>query len=284
MDRKLIIDSGSTKTHWALLDDGKLINEFFTEGFNPNYVSRSTISKILSNILHNDLEQDTIEEIHFYGSGCSSVANCAMVKSVFWELFSAAKIFINHDLYGAALALLRHSEGIACILGTGSNSCLWDGSKIVDNVPSLGYILGDEGSGTYIGKLLLKEILSERVGKELTEAFYDYVQMDFTQILHKIYKEYNANQWIASLAKFAQIYSDNAFINKILYMNFQDFVRKQLAHYKGIQKLPVAFTGSVAFYFSNILQEVMDSNGIKVLHIMKVPMEGLIAYHLKTFV
>ncbi|MBN2638233.1 MAG: ATPase [Bacteroidales bacterium] len=275
---KLIIDSGATKTQWSLMT-GKEAQHFYTRGLNPYYMTVETIHQTLLRELPEELLREPVKEIFFYGTGCSTKQNCNSIQSVLQHFFSQASITVHHDLYGAALALLHDQPGIACILGTGSNSCLWDGHQIIENAPSLGYMLGDEGSGTYLGKLLLKMILSEKADPKLSDAFFTFTRMNFAEILHKIYKEENPNRWIASLAEFAANHKKHPDIQEIIKKNFNDFIYEQVSRYTGFDKQDLSFTGSVAWFYQDELREVLEENHLISGIIMKDPMEGLIRWH-----
>ena len=276
---KLIIDSGATKTQWTILDGNVVVDTIYTTGINPYYMEGKQIKKLLDEELSRAFLNLPIRQIHFYGTGCSTETNCKKVKDLLTLFFKEAKIDMNHDLTGAAVALLKEERGIACILGTGSNSCLWDGHKIIENVPSLGYLLGDEGSGTYLGKLILKAFLSGDADKTLTEKFYAFAELDFAGILHKIYKESQANRWIAGFSQFASANLNEPFIRELVRQNFEDFLKAQVFKYSGFQELEVSFVGSVAYYFRDILSEVLDDNNVKTGRILQKPMDGLIEYY-----
>ncbi len=279
MTKKLIIDSGSTKCEWVLLSNGNVSEHCFSEGFNPNYINDDEIGSRFEQLLPLQIKSQKIDEIYFYGTGCSTDKNCNLVKELFLRFFPAAVVTANHDLTGAALSLFKNTSGVACILGTGSNSCLWNGEKITGSVPSLGYLLGDEGSGTYLGKLVLKYILSGKSSTALQQALFDYTKLDSGGIIRKIYSEKNSNAWIASLSKFAYQNIENNEIKNIVETNFDDFVNENILRYENHSNLPVAFTGSVAYYFKDILEGVAERYGLKVLRITKGPMDGLIEFH-----
>jgi len=276
---KLIIESGATKTQWAVLDGKEVVDNFYTPGINPYYLGAEEIHDLVDEAIPDSFADLTVTQIFFYGTGCSTPENCVLVKAVLGNFFKEASISVQHDLDGAALALLKDKKGIACILGTGSNSCLWNGHEIVEKVPSLGYFLGDEGSGTFVGKLLLKAFLSGDVNEELTKKFYTYVGMNFSEILHKIYKDSLANLWVAGLAKFASANIHEPVIQHIVRHNFQEFVSQQLTKYTDYQELEISFVGSVAFYFQDILSEVLAEHHLKMGRVSQAPMEGLIEFH-----
>jgi N-acetylglucosamine kinase-like BadF-type ATPase len=279
MTKILIVDSGSTKCEWVLLSDGMVSGQYFSQGFNPNYINDSEIGLRFEQLLPDKIKSEEIDKIYFYGTGCSTVENCNMVKKLFLSGFPEAGVFVNHDLTGTAVSLFKNGEGIACILGTGSNSCHWNGKKIVSSVPSLGYLIGDEGSGTYLGKLILKYILSGKSSETLKKKFFEYVELDFGGVIRKIYSEKNSNAWIASLSNFAYANMENEEIIDIVKTNFNDFLSENILKYEKCRDLPVAFTGSVAYHFKEILEEVMNGEGMKISNVTKSPMEGLIEYH-----
>lgn len=276
---KLIIDSGSTKTQWTVLDGDVVAETFYTDGINPYYMTVGQIKQLLDENLPKTILNSSFGQIYFYGTGCSTEANCTKVKDLLASFFKGAEISMNHDLTGAAVALLKEKKGIACILGTGSNSCLWDGHKIVENVPSLGYLLGDEGSGTYLGKLILKAFLSGEADKRLTDKFYAFVEMDFAGVLHKIYGDPQANRWIAGLSQFASANLNEPFIRNLVRVNFEDFLKAQVFKYSGFQESEISFVGSVAYYFRELLAEVLRDNHLKMGNILQKPMDGLIEYY-----
>lgn len=276
---KLIVDSGSTKTQWAVLDGDNVVESFYSQGFNPYYMNAEAIGRSIGEGLPASMASFEIGQIYFYGTGCSTSANCKLVQSILLKFFKKATISTHHDLYGAAVALLNERKGIACILGTGSNSCLWDGHRVVENVPSLGFLLGDEGGAIYLGKLLLKKIMGGSADEEITKAFYEFVGLSFTEILHTIYKNSDSNRWIAGLATFVSANIEHPQMKEIARKNFQDFIENQISKYSGFKDLEISYLGSVAYYLQNILREVMKDFGLKTGTIIKGPMEGLIEYH-----
>jgi len=275
----LIADSGSTKTSWLLTDGEKIIKQITTIGYNPYYHKDDGLASSMKVELLPYVDGNKIEKIFFYGSGCSSDINCTMVKSALWLLFPNAIIEVHHDLFGAAVALLKNDKGIACILGTGSNSCLWDGNKITHNVPSVGYLLGDEGSGTYIGKLILKGILEETAPVDIINSFYSNHNTTFENVLKTIYNEPKPNSFISSVSLFAQQNINNNWVKKTVKQSFIDFIDNQIKKYKDYNNLHISFTSSVAYHFSDILLQTCHEAGIKTGVIIKNPIEGLFAYH-----
>jgi N-acetylglucosamine kinase-like BadF-type ATPase len=276
----LIADSGATKTHWVLIDKKEVSEELYTRGFNPYYYEADQFEESLSRELHGALPIEAVRKIYFYGSGISSEGNQEIVRRALHTVFPAASIHTHHDLHGAAIALLGNQKGIACILGTGSNSCLWNGKKIIANVPSLGYMLGDEGSGTYIGKILTRDVLIGDADSEVTEHFYAFNEMDFGSALDRIYKDADPNLFFSAQAKFLRNNMHLPYCREVVKRSFQDFVKVQLSKYSGYDALPVSFTGSIASNFQDVLMEVLKEWGITLGKIMKEPMEGMIEFHL----
>ena len=276
---KLIIDSGTTKTHWVLLEGDKIAENFKTTGFNPYYTSAEIIRKNIATELPDSLKTSEVNNIYFYGTGCSTTTNCSKVKTILQGFFRNALIETHHDLYGAAVALQKNRAGIACILGTGSNSCLWSGTEILENVPSVGWLIGDEGSATYLGKVLLKAFLSGEMSKEITAVFYDDIGLDFEGALHKIYGEPQPNRWISGLSPFASAHIDNGEVRELVKKNFRDFLSAQIKKYSHFQEKEISFTGSVAWHFREVLREVLQEENLHPGSILQQPMDGLIEFH-----
>ncbi|GMT44734.1 MAG: hypothetical protein IEMM0006_0566 [bacterium] len=276
---KLIVDSGTTKTHWVLLGGTHITENFVTPGFNPYYTPDETIRQIMSTGLPESMQNKKVKEVFFYGTGCSTTENCTLLKTILNDFFEEATIEMHHDLYGAAVALLKNREGIAAILGTGSNSCLWNGHEIVESVPSLGWLIGDEGSATYLGKILLRAFLSGKMSAKSTNAFYRYTGLDFEGTLHKIYKDNGANRWIADLSHFASTNIEREEICDLVKQNFRDFLSAQIKKYTACREMEISFVGSVAWHFKDILREVMQEENLHTGIILQQPMDGLIEFH-----
>ena len=276
---KLIVDSGTTKTHWVLLEEKHVTENFVTSGFNPYYTPAETIRQSIATGLPKSMQNKKVKVVYFYGTGCSTVGNCFLMKTILNEFFEAADVETHHDLYGAAVALLKNREGIAAILGTGSNSCLWNGHEIVEAVPSLGWLIGDEGSATHLGKILLKAFLGGEMSAESTTAFYRYTGLDFEGTLHKIYKDNGANRWIAGLSRFASAHIEREEICNLVKQNFRDFLSAQIKKYTACREKEISFVGSVAWHFKDILREVMREENLHTGIILQQPMDGLIEFH-----
>lgn len=275
----LIADSGSTKTSWLLIHDTVVLQRIETAGYNPYYYKFDVLNNIIENELLPEIKNQEIDKIYYYGSGCSSETNCTKVKTALWQQFPAAQVNINHDLTGAAAALLKNKKGIACILGTGSNSCYWDGEKVIANVPSVGYLLGDEGSGTYIGMKILKGILEEKAPKEIITQFYDSFDTSFEIILKSMYEKPEPNRFFASISKFAGKNIHNQWIYNQIKQSFTDFINNQIRYYPNFSEVDICFTGSIAYFFKDILIETCIENNLKPGLILKEPIDGLHEYH-----
>jgi N-acetylglucosamine kinase-like BadF-type ATPase len=274
----LIADSGSTKTTWSLLTvDGPVSCD--TAGFNPYYMDASVIGHILTDELDPEIGEAAVSSIHYYGSGCSTENNCNVVARALKEKFPAAEIEVNHDLLAAARALLGRHEGIACILGTGANSCAYDGARITENVPSLGYMFGDEGSGAYIGRRFLTAFLKKDLPKDIIKAFDETYRLSFEDILRAVYSGDNPGGFMASFTRFLSEHEHHDDIREIIFASFTDFFRESVSKYSRYKQVPVSFVGSVAFHFRHILNEAAWQQGISVGRIEQAPMEGLIRYH-----
>ena len=276
----LIADSGATKTDWRLIHSSDDIRPFQTNGFNPFFIDSLHINEEVDKDLVPFMNSAGVKEIYFYGAGCSSTEKCMVIEDALTPLFPNASIEVESDLLGAARSLFGHNEGLACILGTGSNSCIYDGKKITENIPSLGYILGDEGSAAHIGKQILKETLSLNAPKEISELYQKKYGYSKEEILTQIYKKPFPNRFLASFALFATENVSNVFFKEIVKNSFSDFFKTQLLRYSRCKEIPVSFTGSVAFVFADILNEIASENNMAIQKIVQSPIDGLIEYHL----
>ncbi len=277
----LIADSGSTKTEWMLIDQGQLIKTIYTEGFNPYYYGVNDIVRILNAELLPQLDNLLPQQIFYYGSGCSTEQNCNIVSNALRSALATEKITVMHDLLAAAHALLGESEGIACILGTGSNSCYFDGNKITMNVPSLGYLLADEGSGVYIGKLFITAYLYGEVPDSIVKDFKLHFQSEQHEILDSLYRREKPGKYLSEFTRFVGKHISHSFCQQLVAEAFDAFIRVQLSKYPDYKNLPVAFTGSVAFHFREILKERLTKAGVNTGIISHSPGEGLLKFYLK---
>lgn len=276
----LIADSGSTKTDWRFIDSEKKIHQFSTIGFNPYFHTTESIVTEIKEHLLPQLLIDAHLNIFFYGSGCSNEQKCGIVTDALKTCFPNSTIEIYHDLLGAARAACGKKEGIAAILGTGSNSCYYDGTNIVENVDSLGYILGDEGSGAYIGKKLIQSYLNKELPTELSNRFYERYKITKDDVLEAVYKKPSPNKYLASFSKFAYQNLKEQYMIDLVAKCFEDFFDKHICKYSKHKEVKMSCVGSVGFYYSNILRAVALNKGVVIDNILEAPIAGLTLYHL----
>lgn len=277
----IIADSGSSKTDWFLIDGLKIVDKQQTQGLNPYFVNAQQIESILKSTLQFNCDINGLEKIYFYGAGCSSENKNNEIKTALTNYFSVENIYVSHDLLAAARALCGIYPGIACILGTGSNSCVYDGDKIVDNITSLGYMFGDEGSGAVIGKNLIQKYLKKEFPNELKDAFDEVYKTTTEEILTNVYKKEFPNRYLATYSLFCKTFVEHEFIRTILDNAFDDFIKNQILVYKEHKNLPICITGSVGFAFKELISMNAEKYGIEIYKAVKSPMYGLIEYHSK---
>ena len=275
----LIADSGATKSDWILLNGNEEQLRFQLVGLNPFYVDTIEIETILSKELTPFIENHKIEQLFFYGAGCSSVFKCMTVEDALSKLFENAEIVVESDLLGAGRALFNNKEGIACILGTGSNSCLFDGKKIVENITSLGYFFGDEGSGAHMGKIFLKDYLLGNLPKDIHNAFMETYNYNRDNILDAIYNLPFPNRYLASFCEFYTEHLSNKYVFDLVSNSFREFFENQIMQYSKYKKVQVSFVGSVAFFFESLLRQIADEFEIKIDKVLRSPINALADYH-----
>jgi N-acetylglucosamine kinase-like BadF-type ATPase len=276
----LIADSGSTKTHWGLVDENSLspAPEFQTSGINPFYQDKKSILHMLQKEF--TWKINTPVRLFFYGAGCSGVDSKAIVLESLNAFFKPASIMVESDLMAAARALCQKGAGIACIMGTGSNSCFYNGKEITKHVPSLGYILGDEGSGADIGRRLVADILKNQLPFEVAEHFFARYKYTREEILEHVYKNPFPNRFLAGFATYVAENTGIPAIRNMVKAGFNKFFSRNIRQYPEAGKYPVHFTGSIAWHFREILTESAAENGYRVGLITQSPMEGLIRFHI----
>ncbi|MCC8144301.1 MAG: ATPase [Tannerellaceae bacterium] len=274
----LIADSGSTKTDWCLAGPGKPFTRLQTKGINPFYQTEEEITKEIEKELIPQLPQDKIDAVFFYGAGCAFPDKIAMVQQAIERIIPGSRVEVGSDLLGAARALCGTTPGIACIMGTGSNSCQYDGTQIVKNVSPLGFILGDEGSGAVLGKLLVADLLKGCLPKHIRDLFYQQSGLTPAVIMDRVYKQSFPNRFLAGLSPFILQHLQEPTLKKIVYTSFRDFFTRNVMQYD-YSTYPVHLTGSIAFYYKEIVEEVANELGITIGHIEKSPMLLLMAYH-----
>ena len=282
----LIADSGSTKTDWCLCDNSTIIQSIQTQGINPYHQTEEAIEQVLTEELFPQLvaqssslaAQGSSFSVIFYGSGCANETACNRVKEAIHKTLGTTDITIHSDLLGAARALCGHDEGIACVLGTGSNSCLYNGKEIIANVPPLGYILGDEGSSAVLGRRLVGDCLKNQLPEAIRNEFLSEYGLTHEIILEKVYRQPLANRFLASLTPFLSKHRDVPEIHHLLVDSFIDFFVRNVKQYRR-PWLPIHFVGSIANAFSTELKEAAESLGMELGSILKSPMEGLVKFH-----
>jgi glucosamine kinase len=276
----LIADSGGSKTDWRFIDRDGQISQASAPGFNPYYQPVEDLKKSVKEFVVPKVK-DSVSKIFFYGAGVSSEKNQLTIKKAFLEFFPGAQIEIGWDLLAAARALCGRERGIACIMGTGSNSCLYDGENIVDNVANLGWILADEGSGAYMGKILLVDYLRKKMPADLAASFQARYPFSREEFLEKVYQEEKPSAFLATFTKFIFHHLKEPYCYNLVYKSFEEFYENNVMKYADYQNLKVHFTGSIAFYFSDILRQVANDKGITVKNILEGPIAGLTLYHQK---
>lgn len=278
----LIADGGSTKTNWCLINEAGRKILFNTEGYNPYFVTSEYIVSSLRKTLPDHLETEKLTEINYYGAGCSTDANRQIVADAMQVVFSNAKINIGHDLLASCRALLGNEPGFAAILGTGTNSCLYDGDDITLNIDSLGYFLGDEGSGCYIGKRLLSDYMRGYMPKGLRESFYDNYALTNEDIFDNIYNKPLPNRFCAGFSKFLYDYKDNYedYSFQIVEQAFTSFFENLVIHYPNYKDYKLNCVGSVGYSFRDILSVVGDRYEMGIGKIIRSPIDDLVDFHL----
>ena len=271
MEYKLTADSGSTKTDWLLSDEKGNVQRFSTQGINPVMLTEEKIIAILKSELFSNIGDRQIGTIEFYGAGCRG-AHCDVVSYALQNVFAPKSIVVESDMLGAARALCGSEEGIICILGTGSNSCLYDGNSIIQNVSPLGFILGDEGSGAVLGKRLMGDLFKQQLPTSVAQDFFEEYKLSIDDIIQKVYREPMPNRFLASFAPFLHKHRKCDEIHALIADEFTRFFLRNVANYKR-KDLPVHFVGSIAHYFHEELLEVANSNGFEIGKIKKAPLD-----------
>lgn len=273
----LIADAGGTNTRWCVLGrDGYLKRDLQSLPINACVTSDGEINRSLHSV---ETLISSCSEIYFYGAGCASDMECNRIRNAFSAIGYEGEVFVYSDMVGAARALFGNEKGVACILGTGSNSCFYDGQEIVYNVPPLGYILGDEGGGAAIGKRFLKALLRNDLPEYISENFFKESTVDVAGLYDRVYRRPYANQSLASITKFIHKYIDEPSVRHIVEEEFDEFFRCVVNRYRVDSSVSIAFIGSVAYYFDNILRTTASRYDRNIAAILRNPVEGLIRYH-----
>ena len=278
----LIADSGSTKTEWVLVKKEGERKYCSSDGLNPYFRTFGQLSEAIRKGVKKELKDIRVDKIYFYGSGSGNESRKAILGNAIRENFNEAEITIESDLLGAAIACFGQKKGIACILGTGSNTCVYDGKKIEKGIPSLGFVLGDEGSGGYFGKRILNGYYYKTMPADLREAIEETSDMSLEGILHKVYEEPQANRFVASFSKILGTYKDHPYIQEMVKKGFEAFAEKQLAYFEESKSLGVGFVGSIASVYQDILEDVLSKQGMTLSVVIRKPLERLIDFHLES--
>ncbi len=286
----LIADSGATKTDWRFIDKKGNVHTFSTAGFSPLFwtskeiadeLNRKIPRKVKSQISPKGVLRTNLKsQIYFYGTGCSSAARNKIVEVALKKVFPHSAPHIHHDILASARALLGRQKGIACILGTGSNSCYYDGKRITETKGGLTYILGDEGSGAHLGKEFIKAFLNHELPEKIHKAFLEEYRLDKDKIFQAVYHKKYPNRFLASFAKFVHQHLSDPFIHKIATQCLTEFFEKTICKYENHRHVPVGFVGSIASNFKNILRLIAKEKGVEINKIISNPIDELVKYHL----
>lgn len=272
---KLIIDAGSTKMEWMVLDDKRVAARFTTKGFNPNYSDR----QVLVETCRVASLPNPIQSIYYYGTGCGNEQNCLMIREVLQQRFPEAEVTVTHDLMAACHALMGHDKGIACILGTGSNACVYDGEQITERAVSLGYLVGDEGSGMHIGREVVRAYFYGFMPEDLRQRFEAAYHLELKDFIHHLYHVEQPSKYLASFAKFAGEHQNEPFMHDLVKGCFNAFVNATVLRFEGCKGMTVNFIGSVAYHLRDVLKESLREAGMTLGAVMETPAEGLMVYH-----
>lgn len=276
----LVADSGSTKTDWGLVH-GSGQEKYSTIGYNPYFIGSDGIYLSLLKELAPRLDAAAVKNVFFYGAGCSTPENNSVVHAALSKVFTNAKVSVEHDLLGAARALLKEQRGFAAIIGTGSNTCVYNGKHIEHNIDSLGYLLGDEGSGSYIGKKIVRDFMRGYLPGELNKRFIERFDLTAPEIFHKLYHQPGPNRFLAGFCRFAAEHKNEEYTQQILEQCFTDFFTQQVSRYPEYRKYAFNCVGSVGHIFREELQRVAVRFGMRVEKLIPAPIGELVQYHLQ---
>ncbi len=277
----LLADSGSTKTDWGLVENGKLVKRLRTSGMNPFQMSEEAITEEIKNHLVPELPSTELDEVHFYGAGCTKEKQPIVERALRANLTINGECEVASDMLGAARGICGHKPGIACILGTGSNSCSYDGKYLVKNVSPLGFILGDEGSGAVLGKLLVGDVLKNQMPETITKRFFEKYKLTSADIIDRVYRQPKPNTFLASFVPFLEENIDEPKIYNLIKESFRSFLRRNVMQYDGWQTLPIGFNGSIAKIYKKPLLEALEEEGMHLGRIIQAPMEAMVEYHVE---
>lgn len=275
----LLADSGSTKTDWCLVDQKNSVTKVRTAGINPFFQSSEEIANELATHLVPHLPTTRLDSVYFYGAGCTKEKSPIVAEALKKQFEIMGACEVATDMLAAARGLCGHQPGIACIMGTGSNSCAYDGKDITKNVSPLGFILGDEGSGAVLGRTLVGDVLKNQLPKDIVEAFHVEYGLSNADIIDHVYRQKFPNRFLASFVPFLAKHIENKAIFDLVKENFRRFLVRNVKQYQGWEYLPIGFVGSIAYYFQQPLKEALEAEHMTIGKTIQAPMEGLIAYH-----
>ena len=276
----LIADGGSTKADWIAINNNK--EEVFrvrTLGLNPAVVSEDELKNRIINMFQLINIKNEVSEIHFYGAGCGTPKPSKILEDVLQSIFANASINVSEDMLAAVYAASGKTPALVCILGTGSNSCYFDGENVQMKTASLGYVLMDEASGNYFGKLLIREYYYHKMPKAMAEKFEKEFNLDADFIKQNIYRMPNPNMYLASFAKFMFEFKEEKYIKRIIKRGFHEFFKYRILPFEKDTNTPLYFIGSIAFYFRDILEKVAKKYDLKVTDVIQRPIDNLLEYH-----
>ena len=276
----LIADGGSTKADWIAIDNNK--EEAFrvrTLGLNPAIVPEEELNNRIINMFQLINIKEDVEEIHFYGAGCGTPKPIQILKTILESIFVNAKVFIAEDMLAAVYAATGKEPALVCILGTGSNSCYFNGNEMEMLVASLGYILMDEASGNYFGKKLIVDYYYNKMPSKIAKKFEAEFDLDADYIKKNLYREPNPNMYLASFAKFMFEFKEDKYIKRIIKKGFQEFFKYRILPYNKTSETPIYFIGSIAYYFRDILEKIAKKNNLVITDVIQRPIDSLVEYH-----
>ena len=277
----LLADSGATKCEWCLADSKKRTQTIFTQGISPYFQNTDQIERIIREELLPGLKKPSVDAVFYYGTGCSNPDNVKIVKKAISKVFPEAKVEVTYDLMAAARGLCGTGKGMACNLGTGSFACYYDGRKIAKLSAGIGYVLGDEGSGAHLGKKVIQYYLYNTFDEELRYKFDEKYKTDRAGILENVYKKPLPNRYLASYTHFLAENRNHFMVENIIEDGLNDFFFTHLCKYNESWKLPIHFTGGVAYAFRDVINDLCQSYQFEPGVILRSPMEGLVKYHVK---
>ncbi len=278
----LIADSGSTKTAWCLISGNQRVKDITTKGINPFYQTEEEIEAELKNTLCQEIGgENKINSVYFYGAGCAdSQINNKLAKTL-QQVLKSDKAEVSSDMLGAARGIFKHQKGIACIMGTGSNSAYYDGNEIVKSIPAGGFIIGDEGSGAVLGKTLIADYIKNQMPENILAEFKKFYNGTYLDVVNHVYKQPFPNRWLANFTKFMYEKREDDYIHNMIVNSFTLFFNRNIKQFDSWKDTEVGFVGSIAYYFEKELKEAAQKCEITVSEIYQNPIEGLIEYHSK---